>query len=114
MTAFQRPVFRREQAKKDLIELHVFLFEENERIAETFLVEVRNAFDLIARMPNIGRSWNSPHPSLKEIRVLTVSRRFRDYLIFYRPLKDRIEIITVLHGARDLPDLIESSSRQSN
>lgn len=34
-----------------------------------------------------------------------MSERFADYLIFYRRFEDRIEILRVLHGARDLEGL---------
>jgi plasmid stabilization system protein ParE len=33
---------------------------------------------------------------------------FKNYLMFYRPPRDeKIEIIRVVHGARDLPTLFE-------
>ena len=28
-------------------------------------------------------------------------KRYRNYLIFYRPSRDGIEVIRILHGARD-------------
>jgi toxin ParE1/3/4 len=31
----------------------------------------------------------------------------KNYVIFYRPLEDGIEIVRVLHGAQDLPPLFE-------
>jgi len=30
---------------------------------------------------------------------------FDDYLIFYRPIRDGIEVMKVIHGSRDLPML---------
>ena len=30
-----------------------------------------------------------------------------NYAIFYRPLEDGIEVIRIIHGARDLPKLFE-------
>jgi toxin ParE1/3/4 len=32
---------------------------------------------------------------------------FRNHLIFYRPIDDGIEIVRVLHGARDWQNLLE-------
>jgi plasmid stabilization system protein ParE len=32
---------------------------------------------------------------------------FRNYLVFYRPIRDGIEVLTVLHGARDLHAVLE-------
>ncbi|MBM3994705.1 MAG: type II toxin-antitoxin system RelE/ParE family toxin [Planctomycetes bacterium] len=36
--------------------------------------------------------------------------RFRKYLVFYRVDDDVIDIIRVLHSARDLPTILESES----
>ena len=49
----------------------------------------------------IGRAWESEHRRLAGIRVYPM-RRFRNYLVFYRPHMGTAEILTVLHGARDL------------
>jgi toxin ParE1/3/4 len=32
---------------------------------------------------------------------------FRNYLVFYRPIEDGVEVLTVLHGARDLQAVLE-------
>ena len=41
------------------------------------------------------------------LRVVRVSSRFRRYLIFYRLLDETtIEIVRLLHGARDLAALL--------
>jgi toxin ParE1/3/4 len=103
-----RRIYKHEQAKEDLIEIYAFLLERNERAARMFLSEAIKAFDLILNIPGVGKRWESPIAELVELRVTTVSRRFRDYLIFYRPVLDGVQIVTVLHGARDLPPLIES------
>ena len=34
-------------------------------------------------------------------------QRFRNYLVFYRPVKGGAEILTILHGARDLGMALE-------
>ena len=34
-------------------------------------------------------------------------RGFREFLIFYRPTKDGIEVVPVLHAKRDLQGLLE-------
>ncbi len=35
-------------------------------------------------------------------------RAFRKYLVFYIPRSDGIEVVRVLHGARDLPAIFHS------
>jgi toxin ParE1/3/4 len=103
-----RNIHKHAQAKEDMIEIYAYLLERNERAARMFLSETSKAFDLILKMPGIGRRWESTIAELKELRVITVSRRFHDYLIFYRLVADGVQIVSVLHGARDLPPLIDA------
>jgi len=46
---------------------------------------------------------NSPRGSLRRRPV----RGFENFLIFYRESGGRVEIIRVLHGARDIESLLE-------
>jgi plasmid stabilization system protein ParE len=52
--------------------------------------------------------WRSKvsHVELQTARTVRVSERFSNYLIFYQPLQDRIEILRVVHGAQQLGALI--------
>jgi toxin ParE1/3/4 len=56
-------------------------------------------------MPGIGASYEHEHPALAGLRVFPISR-FKKYLVFYRPVADGIEILRVLHGARDFHGLL--------
>jgi len=47
-----------------------------------------------------GRSRFDLSPELRGFPV-------GNYLVFYRPASDGIEIIRVLHGARDIPELFD-------
>jgi plasmid stabilization system protein ParE len=38
-----------------------------------------------------------------------VSDRFEEYLIFYQPFEDSIEILRVVHGSRDLRALFNKA-----
>ena len=101
-------ILKHEQVRQDLVEIYAYLARRSERSARRFLDEARSAFTRIAEMPGIGRRWESPVPALRDMRVTAISRRFHDYLIFYRPVKNGVQIVTILHGARNLPPLIES------
>ena len=57
-------------------------------------------------MPGVGRMFETVDPRLQNIRQTAVSRRFRNYLIFYRATVDFIEILAIIHGMRDLPNLL--------
>ncbi len=52
-------------------------------------------------MPGIGERRESRNPRLHGLRIWRVEG-FENHLIFYRPADDGIEIVRVLHGARDI------------
>ena len=56
-------------------------------------------------MPGMGTSYDPGHPALAGLRFLPVSR-FKKYLIFYRPIPGGIEVVRVLHGARDIESIL--------
>jgi plasmid stabilization system protein ParE len=39
-------------------------------------------------------------------------RRFRNYLIYYRVLDDRVELVRAVHGARDQHTALEGKTSQ--
>jgi toxin ParE1/3/4 len=50
---------------------------------------------LLASAPHLGRSVEELAPSLRSFPI-------GNYLIFYRPIESGIELIRVLHGAREI------------
>ncbi len=56
-------------------------------------------------MPGIGASYSHEHPALADVRCSPITG-FRKYVVFYRPVADGIEIIRVLHGARDIHGIL--------
>jgi toxin ParE1/3/4 len=56
-------------------------------------------------MPGMGAHYDHDHPALAELPYFTVSR-FPKYLIFYRAVSDGIQVVRVLHGARDMASIL--------
>ena len=52
--------------------------------------------------PQLGRATQIQNPLLANTRMFSLGD-FADVLVFYRPRGRGIEIVRVLHGARDLP-----------
>jgi len=95
-------VVKRPDAKVDLVEIYGYLYlHANEQVAERFADASDNAFDAIARMPGIGSLCAFNDPKLNGMRRWSI-KGFPNYLIFYRTTSSEIEIVRVLHGARDL------------
>ncbi len=78
----------------------------NEDAAERFLLSAEETFRLLVSQPQMGRKLESRNSMLAGIRIFPV-KNFKKYLIFYKPLRDGIEVVRVLHGARDLRSIFE-------
>lgn len=57
-------------------------------------------------MPTIGAHYEVVNPRLQGLRCARV-RRFRNYLVFYRPIEGGIDVIRVLHAPRNIAAILE-------
>ena len=62
-------------------------------------------FDRLAGKPGIGTRYEPDEPLYGDLRYFPVAR-FRDDIIFYRPIPGGIEVYRVLHGARDIHGIL--------
>ena len=93
-------------ALRDIDEIAAFLQgRTGPQRAIRFLNEADRTFTRLAGMPGIGSLYDPEAPGLADLRFFPVSR-YRSYLVFYRPTPDGVEIVRVLHGARNLPELL--------
>lgn len=74
--------------------------------AERFLGAAEAVFDLLART-QLGALRKYLSPRLTGLRMWPI-RKFQRLLIFYRPLKDGIEVVRVLHSSRDIAAALEN------
>ena len=85
-----------ETAEKDLNE--IFDYTEKEfgfDQAVKYLLDIDDKFDLLSEQPELGKKRD-------EIRLELRSLVHESHVIFYRVLNNRVRIIRVLHGSRDL------------
>jgi toxin ParE1/3/4 len=95
-------VLRRPAANRDLVGIYRYYAREaGLRVADRFFAEAEATFTRLASMPGIGTRYEPDEPLYAGLRYFPVSR-FRVYLVFYRPLPGGIEVLRVLHGARDI------------
>ncbi len=97
---------KREQAKRDLEEIFVFIGERDIDTGLDFLLATEQTFELLAGMPLLGSARRFKSPRLRNIRQFPV-KSYEDYLIFYIPTDDGVEILRVLHGRRDIEAIFE-------
>lgn len=96
-----------DRAKRDIEDIARYIGLDSLQSAETFRRAFDDACELLLHTPEMGSHRGFYNPTLDDLRMLPL-QNFKNYLIFYRSSRgDKIEIIRVVHGARDLPTLFE-------
>ncbi len=93
-------VLRTSQAHLDLVEAALRIAEENPLAADRWLDTIEEKCRLLAQMPGLGRKRPDLAPELRGFPI-------GNYIIFYRAVPEGIQVIRVLHGARDLPEMFD-------
>ncbi len=100
-------VLKREAAKRDLIAQWVWYAENaGVDVADRFLAAAQKTLELLARQPESGAPYVSRESEVSRIRRFPVSDGFETILLFYLPLKDGVDLVRVVHGRRDLEQLL--------
>ena len=81
-------------AKADLVDIFLYIAQDNFAAAERVYQKLEESFSSIARQPGIGRERNEYGPG---IRILPVG----NYVLYYKQAQETVSILRVLHGARD-------------
>jgi toxin ParE1/3/4 len=87
-------------ATRDLEEIVRYLDGQSAMAGDRFLDEFFHAATLLAEMPGLGRVRRTRGP-LKGMRSWPLEK-FGSCLVFYLPVDVGIEVIRVLHGARNI------------
>ncbi len=99
-------VNKRPQVIRDLIELATYIAEDNLEVSDRFLASAEETFKQVAQMPGMGKPCQFYSTSLAGVRQQAI-KGFRKYLVFYRPTESGVEILRVIHGARDLEAILD-------
>lgn len=83
-------------AASDLTEIYLFIHAESPQNASRLLDEFEDAFHLISRRRRIGHKRDDLAD--EALRLFPV----HSFVLIYRPETSLVQIIRVLHGARDL------------
>ena len=90
----------KEDAQIDIEEIGAYFFHRAPEVVERFYRAIDKTIEQLVRSPNLGERHPSRSPKLNNMRQWQVDG-FPNHAIFYRPVGDRLEILRVLHGARD-------------
>jgi toxin ParE1/3/4 len=88
-------------AQVDLADIWRYIAQDDPLAADHFLDLLGRKFVLLARHPDLGRACDELSAGLQRFPV-------GHYLVFYRLDPHHIEIVRVLHGARDIEACLDS------
>ncbi len=100
-------VTKHRRAKRDLLLTYVYIGEQNLDAAEGFLRAVWKDARRLAEMPGMGALRLFTSARLAGVRSWPVTG-FRNFLIFYRATESELQMLRVLHGARDIEAVFAS------
>jgi toxin ParE1/3/4 len=93
-------ILRRPQVRREVVDLADHTSHDSFEVAIRFLEAVERTFEFLATNREVGQVCGFANPSATGLRVWPVDG-FRNHLVFYRATADGVEIVRVLHGARD-------------
>jgi toxin ParE1/3/4 len=86
------------RASGDLTEIWSYIADDSAGNADAFIDKLYETMQLLSRQPGSGRHR-------EELASGIQSFPFGRYIIFYRAVTGGVEIVRVLHGARDIENI---------
>lgn len=98
-------VFLRPRADQDIDEQALYIAANSSvAMGQRFYDSIQATFNLLATHPALGTKTNFQNIHLKDTRFFRV-KSFEQHIIFYKQIPRGIEVIRVVHGARDMEHL---------
>jgi toxin ParE1/3/4 len=88
-------VVKRPIAELDLLDIWDYIADDSLDRADEFLDYIDGKLQTLARNPGLGRKRDELLSGLQSFPI-------GNYVVFYREIKDGIDVIRVLRGSRDI------------
>ena len=82
-------------ADQDLVQIREFIAKDSPQAAIRWLDDIERACEMLAIQPLLGQHLQSRRFGIVRRHVVG------NYVIYYRPASDGIDLMRVIHGARD-------------
>lgn len=88
-------ILRTRESRLDYDEIWDYIAPRDIAATDRLIDQIDATLNVIASAPNMGRKVEELAPNLRSFPI-------GNHLIFYRPIEDGIQLIRVVHGARDI------------
>ena len=95
----KQQITRTVQADEDIIEIWTYIAGDNLDAADALLDKFDAKLELLLENPRLGPSRDDIAPGMRFLPV-------GNFLLLYRQVTHGIELVRVVHGARNLLDLL--------
>ena len=91
------------QAKEDLVAIWSYIADDSQTAADRVLDTLNDQLTLLSSHPHLGKERSDIAPGLRFLIA-------NNYLVLYRAIEKKVDIIRVLHGARNLSVLFDEET----
>jgi toxin ParE1/3/4 len=92
-------LLKRPEAESDLDEIWWYIAQDSPNNADRFLDRIQERCLALSGFPQMGANREELKKGLR-------SQPVGNYLIFYFPLEDGVDVVRVIHGSRDIDSLL--------
>lgn len=85
-------------ANRDLDDIWLYIATDNPTAADRLVDKIEAAEDRLAIFPHLGKARDDIAPGLRSWAI-------GDYIVLYRVAPEHLDVVRIVHGARDLGDL---------
>jgi toxin ParE1/3/4 len=96
-------IIKLSRATDDLAEIWDYIADDSETQADLFIDTIDRKLRLLAGQPNLGRLRGE---LAENMRSYPIGR----YIVFYVVMPSCIQVVRILHGARDLAPIFEADN----
>ena len=93
-------VTRRPHAVDDIVEIWDYIADDSVAAADTWVDRLDTQLELLATQPLMGRARDELMPGIR-------SFPFGRYVIFYMPQPGSVDVVRLLHSARDVDAIFD-------
>ena len=99
-------IIRSPQAERDLDSIGDYIAERSDSLDAAYRVldTIEETIQFVAKHPSAGAARPDLDADVRQFPV-----KAYNYVVYFRPVSDGIELVRVLHGSRDVPNVFRLS-----